>query len=87
MTHFETKSFLTINLEDNMQFRLHESMPNYFNPICYIGCMANLLLNSFEKKIVCNCLLKLDNKIQTKFSRENRLMIISHQCPNVTSKG
>lgn len=50
MTHFETKSYLTINLEDNMKFRLHESMPNYFNPICYIGCMANLLLNSFEKK-------------------------------------
>ena len=49
MPHFETKSFLTINLEDNMQFRLHERMPNYFNPICYINCKANLLLISFAK--------------------------------------
>ena len=29
MTHCETKDYLTINLEDNMQFGLHESMPNY----------------------------------------------------------
>lgn len=49
MTHFETKSYLTINLEDNMKFRFHESMPNYFDPICNINCKANLLLISFER--------------------------------------
>ena len=49
MTHCETKSYLTINLEDNMKFRLNESMPNYFNPICNINCKANLLLISFER--------------------------------------
>lgn len=32
-----------------MKFRFHESMPNYFDPICNINCKANLLLISFER--------------------------------------
>ena len=49
MTRCETKDYPTINLEDNIKFRLHESMPNYFNPVCDINCKANLLLISFER--------------------------------------
>lgn len=49
MTRCETKDYLTINLEDNIKFRLHESMPNYFNPVCDINSKANLLLISFER--------------------------------------
>lgn len=49
MTHFETKSFLTINLEDNMQFRLHESMPNFFHLFCYINSETNLQPKPFNK--------------------------------------
>lgn len=48
MTHCETRSNLTINLEDNMQFRLHESMPNFFL-FCYISSETKLQLKSFNK--------------------------------------
>lgn len=81
MTHCETKDYLTINLEDNMQFGLHESMPNYFHHLCYISGETNLQPQSIEKgaRRICGSLSKRNSVIQTKFSRENRPMIINHQ--------